>query len=84
MSLIRIVALSSDSAVQLDAENDRTYHLEGGQGDKSAITVDMERVGDRLIITLVRPAPKLDPSDIHRKPTPSLEEFDKKQRGRKR
>ncbi len=80
MSLIRIEALSRDSAVQLDAEDNRTYTLQGGLGDASAITVDMTRVGDRLTITLTRPAARLDPSVIHRQPTPTLEEFDKKRR----
>lgn len=78
MSLIRIEALSLDSAVQLDAE-DRSYQLQGGEH----LTVDMARVGDRLIITLVRPAARLDTTAIHRQRAPTLDEFDKKARGRR-
>lgn len=84
MSLIRIYALSLDSAVQLDAEGDRTYRLEGGLGDASMLTVDMARVGDRMTITLIRPAAKLDTTAIHRQPAPTLEAFDKKVRNRGR
>jgi hypothetical protein len=66
MSLIRIEAMSLDSAVQLDAEDNRTYTLQGGLGDASAIIVDMGRVGDRITITLTRPAARLDTTTIHR------------------
>jgi hypothetical protein len=79
MSLVRIEVMSLDSAIQLDAEDDRTYRLQGG----NHLTVDMARVGDRLIITLVRPAGKVDTAAIHRQPAPSLDEFDKKKRKRK-
>jgi hypothetical protein len=84
MSLVRIEALSLDSAVQLDAEDNRTYRMQGGLGEASTIIVDMARVGDRLTITLTRPAAKLDTDSIHRQPAPTLEAFDKKVRNRGR
>lgn len=80
MSLIRIEALSLDSAIQLDAEDNRTYQIQGGDH----LTVDMARVGDRLIITLVRPAAGVEKDAIHRQHAPTIEEFDRKAATRKR
>jgi hypothetical protein len=84
MSLVRIEAMSLDSAIQLDAEGDRMYRLQGGLGDASTIIVDMARVGDRVTITLTRPAAKVDTGAIHRQSAPTLEAFDKKVRNRGR
>lgn len=80
MSLIQIKVLGEGSAVQLDAEDDRTYKIKGGE---DALTVDMARIGDRLIITLVRPAAALDTQEIHGRPGETLEQFDARVRSRR-
>lgn len=74
MSLIQIKVVGLDTVVQLDAEDDRTYRLTGAD---ETFTVDMARVGDRLQITLLRPADAGLPS-IHDRPAESLDDFDRR------